>query len=309
MSRFVEVAFNLPIRKSFTYASKEGMPRGIGWRVSAPFGKRKLAGYIVAERDAPPPGIGEVREIARIIDERPVFNEQILSLAGWMSRIYMCSMGEALSTMIPAGRREVESEEFPLDEEPNEYPLAEQQLAAIRTDPGAGQRVVVSFRGHGIRKDGRLSPRGAGDRLPGTRGDLSRPGNRPHAPGGQEVHLGVPGSARGPALVTHPFPEAETVVPRSRWRSGCRHRRAERDLCAISPPRFDRHRRGARRLLQILHHPALPRPSGGDVPGFEGRHAAAHGKRDAVAGGLAPHERGQARFPSAAGSSERRKDA
>jgi primosomal protein N' (replication factor Y) len=151
MSGFVEVAFNLPIRKAFTYASKEGMPRGVGWRVSAPFGKRKLTGYIVAERDEPPPGIGEIREIARIVDERPVFNEQILSLAGWMSRIYMCSLGEALSTMIPSGRREVESEEFPLDEEPRDYPLAEQQLAAIRTifEQGAGSSYLFGVTGSG----------------------------------------------------------------------------------------------------------------------------------------------------------------
>jgi len=151
MSAFVEVAFNLPIPRAFTYAAREGMPRGVGWRVSAPFGKRTLTGYVVAERDEPPPGIGEMKEIARVVDERPVFNEQVLSLARWMSRIYMCSLGEALATMIPSGRREVESEEFPPDEQARDYPLAEQQLAAIRAvvAQGTGSSYLFGVTGSG----------------------------------------------------------------------------------------------------------------------------------------------------------------
>jgi primosomal protein N' (replication factor Y) len=131
MSRFVELAFNLPVRKFFTYSLPEGSEARIGYRVSAPFGKRLLTGLVVAERDAPPPGIAEIRDVKRVIDARPLFDEKTIALAGWMARMYMCSLGEALSGMIPAGRREVETEELPLEEDLRSYDLAGQQQEAI----------------------------------------------------------------------------------------------------------------------------------------------------------------------------------
>jgi primosomal protein N' (replication factor Y) len=131
MSRFIELAFNLPVRKSFTYLLPDGSEAGIGYRVSAPFGKRLLTGLVVGERDAPPTGVAEIKEVKRVIDSRAVFDGKTLGLARWMARMYMCSLGEALSGMIPAGRREVETEEFPLEEVGTSYELAGQQQEAI----------------------------------------------------------------------------------------------------------------------------------------------------------------------------------
>jgi primosomal protein N' (replication factor Y) (superfamily II helicase) len=131
MSRFVEIAFNLPVRKVFTYALPDGSAAEIGRRVSAPFGARQLTGMIVGTRDEPPDGVAEIREVMRVIDERPLFNDRVLQLARWMARMYMCSLGEALSAMIPGGRRETEQEESVLEEEVREHELATQQSDAI----------------------------------------------------------------------------------------------------------------------------------------------------------------------------------
>ena len=38
--------------------------------------------------------------------------QRLLELAGWLSDMYLCSLGEALATMLPGGRREVEPEEM-----------------------------------------------------------------------------------------------------------------------------------------------------------------------------------------------------
>ncbi|MGA2973999.1 MAG: primosomal protein N' [Spirochaetia bacterium] len=151
MNRFVELAFNLPVRKVFTYSLPQGSPAGVGYRVSAQFGARTLTGLIVAERQAPPDGVAEIREVKRVIDSRPLFNESVLSLARWMARMYMCSLGEALSAMIPAGRRETEAEEFPPEEEDRGYELAGQQQDAIRliSEQGPGSYYLFGVTGSG----------------------------------------------------------------------------------------------------------------------------------------------------------------
>jgi primosomal protein N' (replication factor Y) (superfamily II helicase) len=152
MSGFVEIAFNLPVRTLFTYRLPPGAAAGKGFRVSAPFGARTLTGYIVAERESPPPGVPEIKEVKRVIDTRPLFDENLLDLARWMSRMYMCALGEALAAMIPSGRREAEPDELPPDEEePRGYALAAQQTDAIRavTEKGQGSFYLFGVTGSG----------------------------------------------------------------------------------------------------------------------------------------------------------------
>ena len=151
MNRFVEVVFNLPVRRSFTYELPAEIAAGPGYRVSAPFGKRKLTGLVVAERAEPPAGVKEIKAVARAIDSRPVFNDKVLDLARWMSRMYMCSLGEALSAMIPGGKREAEAEELPPEEETRQYELAPQQREAIHAivEKGSGSFYLFGVTGSG----------------------------------------------------------------------------------------------------------------------------------------------------------------
>jgi primosomal protein N' (replication factor Y) len=150
MGRYAEVVFNLPVRKSFTYELPADSPTLVGFRVSAPFGKRRLTGLVVGELEAPPPGV-TVKEIARVIDSRPVFDERVLELGRWISRMYMCSLGEALSAMIPGGRRESETEELPPEEASRSYELAGQQSDAVRIikEKGTGSFYLFGVTGSG----------------------------------------------------------------------------------------------------------------------------------------------------------------
>jgi primosomal protein N' (replication factor Y) len=84
------------------------IPPLIGRRVEVLFAGRRLAGFIVALRDTPPedmPADVELKPILRFIDKEPVCSEESLELARWLSSYYFCSLGQALATMIPAGRR------------------------------------------------------------------------------------------------------------------------------------------------------------------------------------------------------------
>ena len=103
----VDVIFNLPVAQSFTYIAAEATNCRIGARVIVPFGTRTRSGFVIALRREPPREVGELRTIVRVIDEQPLFDSAAIALARWVSQMYCCSLGEALATMLPSGRREV----------------------------------------------------------------------------------------------------------------------------------------------------------------------------------------------------------
>ena len=111
---FVEVAFNLPVRSAFWYKaarpeSCDGEPL-VGRRVSVPFGKRKLTGFIVREEKDLPANLqinpASIKSVIRIVDEAPFFGQNEIETAEWVAGFYLCSFGEALSAMLPSARRE-----------------------------------------------------------------------------------------------------------------------------------------------------------------------------------------------------------
>ncbi len=133
MPGYVEVVFNIPVKKAFTYALAAGMETGMGTRVSAPFGRRLLTGYVVSQSERPREGLADIREIKRVMDAEPLFGEETLSCAKWMADMYMCSLGEALSAMLPGGKRESRAEDdgLPPEEDPRDYGLSEIQRGAV----------------------------------------------------------------------------------------------------------------------------------------------------------------------------------
>ena len=113
-SLWVEIAFNLPVRKTFWYKAEkpdnEDAEPLAGRRASAPFGARKLTGFIVREEKEKPKDIQfdieKVKSVARIVDAAPFFGEREIEISRWMSSFYLCSFGEALSAMLPSAKRE-----------------------------------------------------------------------------------------------------------------------------------------------------------------------------------------------------------
>ncbi len=54
--------------------------------------------------------------ILRIIDKEALFTEETLKLAEWIASLYFCSTGEALSVLLPLGRRESKEETIPFED-------------------------------------------------------------------------------------------------------------------------------------------------------------------------------------------------
>ncbi|MDR2785986.1 MAG: primosomal protein N' [Treponema sp.] len=104
---FLDVVFDLPLKDTFSYRKDEKGEAVPGKRVMVPFGRRESLGYVVAERETPPEGIGEsaIKTVRRVVDREPIFGGDNIALARWIAGYYFCGTGEALAAMIPSGRR------------------------------------------------------------------------------------------------------------------------------------------------------------------------------------------------------------
>ncbi len=107
MSSFAHLLLDIPVKQSFTYAIPEELAGTVfvGVRVVVPFGKREMTGYVIEVVDHFE-ATYEVKPIKRVIDTVSLYGKGSVDLARWMSRFYLCSQGEALSMMVPGGRRD-----------------------------------------------------------------------------------------------------------------------------------------------------------------------------------------------------------
>jgi primosomal protein N' (replication factor Y) (superfamily II helicase) len=106
----IQVVFNVPVGRAFTYAVPAGQSAPVGVRVRAPLGRRSLTGAVIATGAPDQAAAYEIKPVERVVDARPLFGEPELDLARWIADFYMCSLGEALFTMLPGGKRESEGE-------------------------------------------------------------------------------------------------------------------------------------------------------------------------------------------------------
>ena len=99
--RFCDVSVPAPLDHPFTYALPSTLAHRVqaGCRVLVPFGSRKLSGVVLSVHEDRPPGT--MREILRLLDEEPVFDEGLMKLATWISEYYCAPLGETLRAMAP----------------------------------------------------------------------------------------------------------------------------------------------------------------------------------------------------------------
>src|SRR4029078_3434548 len=98
---FVEVAFPLPLNRTFHYRALNGeRPDAfIGRRVLAPFGRKTLVGYAVGSQEQTPNF--PTKPIQAWLDTDPLLDASLLELAQWLAHNYLCSYGEAFSAILP----------------------------------------------------------------------------------------------------------------------------------------------------------------------------------------------------------------
>lgn len=142
---YYEIVLNTPLNESFTYADiadKEnytGFEPAVRKRVEVPFGKgnRIAKGVIIAEHDTLPSNIPEgikIKSIHSVLDEEPILTEELLDLAKWISKYYICSLGEAVACILPSSQKSATKGGFSFVEDEETFvkkTLSQEQEAAV----------------------------------------------------------------------------------------------------------------------------------------------------------------------------------
>ena len=105
MEKFAEVILPLPLPGSYTYSIPKELEEKVvtGCRVSVPLGDRKLYTALVMSVHSNKPEGYKIKPIKELLDEEPVVTEKQLKLWEWISRYYLCSMGDIYKAAIPQG--------------------------------------------------------------------------------------------------------------------------------------------------------------------------------------------------------------
>ncbi len=114
-SELLEAAFNIPLNQTFTYKNTTGKVLQVGCRITAPFRNRSITGWVVSIPEKEPEGF-QIKEIEKVVDNEPLFDDSLLELAKWISNLSLCSLGEALAIMLPGGRQEKDIPALGLDD-------------------------------------------------------------------------------------------------------------------------------------------------------------------------------------------------
>jgi primosomal protein N' (replication factor Y) len=125
---YAQVVFNLPLKDEFTYGIPEALLGQVlvGMRVLAPFGPRKITGYVVGLSDTCE-GDFEIKAIEDLPDGTPVISEELLSLTRWVADYYNAGWGEVIKAALPGGIDEDHHEIFYLTDK-GEAALQEHSL-------------------------------------------------------------------------------------------------------------------------------------------------------------------------------------
>lgn len=105
MSRYAEVILPLPLPGTFTYSIPEELEGKIlpGCRVTVPFGKKITYTALVESLHDVTDCEHEIRPIKELLDELPIVLNKQIRLWEWISKYYLCSLGDIYKAAIPQG--------------------------------------------------------------------------------------------------------------------------------------------------------------------------------------------------------------
>ena len=142
--QYLEIILNLPVNQGFTYSyippekEKPELIPEIGKRAEIMFGNKKTQGFIINISDKIPESCpvepSKIKPIKRVIDKEPLFGKELIEMANWIARYYLCTLGEAVFSMIPSGRRDSSAGGFGFEEEVSKQKkneLSEEQKQAV----------------------------------------------------------------------------------------------------------------------------------------------------------------------------------
>jgi len=100
----VAVAIDTPLRRTFDYRAEQS-DLAPGQRVWVPFGRRRVVGVVIAQRDRTDVPAGKLRSIFGAVDAEPTFDGSLLRLLLWSADYYRHPVGEVLAAAMPSPLR------------------------------------------------------------------------------------------------------------------------------------------------------------------------------------------------------------
>jgi len=158
--KYLQIILNLPVNQPFTYSyeptenEKDELKPEVGKRAEIMFGNKKTSGFIMEILDKIPEtcavGPEKIRPVKRIIDKEPLFDSELISMAKWISHYYLCTLGEAVFSMIPSGRRETSAGGFSFESElssTTKVELSDEQKLAVKEilNPPANAKTTFHY--------------------------------------------------------------------------------------------------------------------------------------------------------------------
>lgn len=114
-ARYLQIAIPVPLRQIFTYALPEKLIDNnikVGERVIVPFGHRKVVGVILAINENCAVEDDSIKEIISRINDKYLFDEQLLKLLKLASRYYHHPIGDVCKQALPVTLRDIEQKEI-----------------------------------------------------------------------------------------------------------------------------------------------------------------------------------------------------
>ena len=101
---YCKVVFDVPLDRQFDYTVPENLqPQAVpGVRVTAPFGHMQMTGLIISvSSDSQITDSVQIKDIAEVLDEKPLFGSDLFELAQFMKKTWGGSIGQILFALVP----------------------------------------------------------------------------------------------------------------------------------------------------------------------------------------------------------------
>ncbi|GMO64393.1 MAG: primosomal protein N' [Endomicrobiia bacterium] len=158
----LEVAVPVPINKAFYYLPLNNINSEdiIRKRVKVPFGKKILTAYAISYRNIKTNNTLKLKHIIEIIDSNNLITDEAIELSKYISKNYVCSLGEALSSIIPTSmkpsKKIFKDKNTEKKGEYKKHTLNTQQNNAINLiNENLSKNIYSSFLIHGVTASGK----------------------------------------------------------------------------------------------------------------------------------------------------------
>lgn len=143
--------------RALTYRVPDGPPLRVGDIVRVPLGAREVFAYVIAPEHEPAAGSRALRDVAARSYAPRAFDEEGLALAQWVANTYLCSLREALTTVVLADAVPRVVERFvPIGAQPapERFPSVPPRLLGLLWETPAGVAPATLLRHPEARRSG-----------------------------------------------------------------------------------------------------------------------------------------------------------